>query len=48
MMVLLLSAALVGDLILLPALLAGRLGAALARKYQPAALPVDVATIPTS
>jgi predicted RND superfamily exporter protein len=48
MMVLLLTAALVGDLILLPALLAGSLGAALSRKYQPAEDPVDVATIPTS
>jgi predicted RND superfamily exporter protein len=36
MMMMMMIAALVGDLILLPALLAGRLGAALSRRYQTA------------
>jgi predicted RND superfamily exporter protein len=48
MMVLLLMAALVGDLILLPALLAGRLGASLSRIYRPAADSVDMKTVPTT
>jgi predicted RND superfamily exporter protein len=48
MMVLLLMAALVGDLILLPALLAGRLGASLSGIYRPAAASVDVTTVPTN
>ena len=40
MMLMMMSAALIGDLILLPALLAGRLGAVLARMYQPTSVAV--------